>query len=105
MHATPTKLRSGAWGAKVSSPNAKRGDLVLITTKSGKSWEARITHVIWRGNGVAICATESSEPLAPRGARRSRGVCRHCGCDDPTCGGSGRGVCRGPSFDPCHDCT
>lgn len=66
--ATPMKLKSGAWGARASSEAVRAGDVLCITTKAGKSWDAMISRVIWAGNGVAICATErkASNPCAPQ---------------------------------------
>jgi hypothetical protein len=79
MQATPTKLRNGTWGAKVSSTDVRRGDTVTITTRSGKSWDATVSEVVWTGNGVTICATQSQDrrPAAPR---RNRGTWTGCTC-------------------------
>lgn len=44
LPATPTKLRSGAWGARVSG-DASVGDIVEITTRAGKRWTATVTAV------------------------------------------------------------
>src|SRR5690606_27312903 len=57
--ATPTKLKNGSWGARVASTYVRAGDIVRITTRGGKSWDAEITKVVWSGNGVSICATRS----------------------------------------------
>ena len=62
--ATPAKLKSGEWGARVAG-EIKAGETVTITAKSGKSWTATISRVVWSGNGVSICS------LAPQ-ARKSR---------------------------------
>jgi len=82
--ATPAKLRSGAWGARVQGTVAE-GDVVTITTRAGKSWQARVTRVVWTGEGVAICATESidrpsrpSSPSSPRTHGHSSGCSRCC---------------------------
>jgi len=92
--ATPAKLRSGAWGARVEGAPGV-GDVVTVTTKGGKSWEARVTRVLWAADGVALCATESLDRPVPRRsggyssrryyARRPRGRCEDapcCGCCD-----------------------
>jgi len=76
MTATPTKLRSGDWGARVQG-DVQTGDIVTITAKSGKSWDARIARVLWSGNGVSICATES-KPRRPRRARNGECMCGAC---------------------------
>lgn len=93
--ATPKKLRNGTWGAIASTEQVSRGDTLTITTRAGKSWTATVEQVIWRGDGVAICATAS----APRSGGRSavRGV-DYCGYPCPV---SGR---RCTASDPCHDC-
>lgn len=63
--ATPTKLRSGEWGAKVQTADIREGQAVEITTKGGKSWVATVTKVVWRGDGVAIVATgQRARPVA-----------------------------------------
>ena len=76
MIATPTKLRSGAWGARVVG-SVREGDAVMITAKSGKSWQARIERVLWSDGEVSICATEGhGRKSRPR--RASNGECM-CG--------------------------
>lgn len=112
-NATPAKLKNGAWGARVQGSVAE-GDTVTITTRSGKSWEARVTSVVWSGSGVSICATESLDrapaasaktrsrnwdPNAFAGYGRARGAYRKACRTDGNCSsiGSGRS-CGG------HDC-
>jgi len=79
--ATPQKLRSGEWGARVQG-EVSEGDTVTIRTRSGKEWQARVTRVVWSGEGVSICATASLDrPAAPRyaaggSARDCDGRCR-----------------------------
>lgn len=58
LAASPTKLRNGAWGATTKGA-AQVGDVVRITTQSGKSWEAIVTSVVWSGDGKCIVATQS----------------------------------------------
>jgi len=80
--ATPTKLRTGAWGAKTSQA-VSVGEVVTITTRSGKSWQARVAKVVWSGNGVSIVATSSVETARPAPRARSRSRECQCGaCDD-----------------------
>jgi len=79
--ATPTKLRSGDWGARVQGRVAT-GDSITITTRSGKSWTATVSRVLWSGDGVAICATESR---GGGGSRRSGGRRRHWERDCEDC--------------------
>ena len=87
-NATPTKLRTGAWGARTQGPVSK-GDEIRITTRSGKSWTATVTEVVWTDGKVAVCATESSPKSAPAVAaapRRRRFVpCGYPGCHPSHC--------------------
>lgn len=93
--ATPRKLRDGSWGC-AAPEGTKAGEIVEIRTKAGKSWTATVEKVLWSGNGVAICATESTA------SRRSRSG---CDCDDDCCSGrcrcSSRCNCRGGNI---YDC-
>lgn len=103
MRASPAKLKSGEWGARVYSAHVSKGAQIQITAKSGKSWSATVSHVIWRGDGVALVATESK----PRYYRRRQSGDRSfvvdgfefCGHPCPV---SGRPC--GPKYGPCHDC-
>lgn len=94
--ASPTKLRSGAWGARVKG-SVRMGDTITIRTSSGKTWEAKITRVVWSGNGVSICATESLDRSPRRGYRPRRGY-DYCGGRCPVRGH------RCTAHNPCHDC-
>jgi hypothetical protein len=72
--ATPARLRDGSWGAWVAG-TVTAGQSVTITTKSGKSWVATVTRVIWRGDGITLVATGGlSRDRVPRGSR-----CPDCG--------------------------
>jgi len=100
MKATPTKLRTGAWGVTTQG-TPRVGETVTVTTKSGKSWTATIDRVIWSGSGVSICATSSgvSAPVrssgVPAPVRRGRREC----VSDGNCSSFGAGrSCGG------HDC-
>ena len=101
VQASPKKLNSGDWGAWVKSENVQRGDVVAITTKSGKSWNSQIDKVIWRGNGGAICSliqNNQSYRKRPRGeyAPFKRGVwCEGAGCYCPE---------DDTAFGACYDC-
>lgn len=71
--ATPIKLKTGDWGAKTKAP-VLPGDTLRIEAKNGKSWESRVSRVVWSGEGVSIVALESRSSV-----RQSRGgVCREC---------------------------
>jgi len=56
--ATPAKLRDGTWGARVQG-TATPGTEIEVTTKSGKTWRATVTRVLWTGDGITLCATQS----------------------------------------------
>jgi len=70
--ATPKKLRSGAWGALIKTSRVEIGDHLAITTKAGKSWQARVTTIVWTGDDVTICATESIPSDMPNGRSKRR---------------------------------
>lgn len=93
--ATPTKLRSGEWGARVEG-SVRTGDTITIRTKAGKMWDARVERVVWTDGAVSIVATAS----APRRSygRRSYSAGECCGYPCPV---TGR---RCTPSDPCHDC-
>lgn len=102
-NATPCKLKSGDWGARVSGPVSK-GDTITITTKAGKSWTALVAHVVWSKDNTSIVATESAKrpQSATRGHRPQRnrygkGRCRECGETLQTWH-------DGYSHGLCHDC-
>ena len=101
--ATPAKLRSGDWGAKVHG-ECQPGDVITITTKAGKSWDATVRKVIWSGDGVSIVATERRGYVPA--VRDSRGYVRDRGHYEGYCGYpcpvSKRKCC--PANGPCHDC-
>ena len=65
--ASPTKLRTGDWGARVKGAPVSEGDVITIVARSGKSWDARVTRVVWSGDGVTICATASLDRRPPAG--------------------------------------
>ncbi len=91
--ASPTKLRNGSWGARVEG-SAAAGDTVTITTRGGKSWEARIERVIWTDGKVSICATESNDRPQRRVSRQEYCYGR-CPVHGHRCS---------PEQGPCHDC-
>lgn len=101
--ATPTKLKNGSWGCRVAG-NVSAGQIVTIRTKAGKAWDAKISKVVWSGNGVSICATCSAD-YTPA-VRDSRGYVTERGHHDGYCGYpcpvTGR-RCT-PKNGPCHDC-
>ncbi len=73
LQASPIKLYSGEWGARVSGA-ASIGDIVTITTRGGKSWDARVIAVQHASGDATVCSTESLEPRPAKPARgRGRG--------------------------------
>ncbi len=75
--AKPAKLRNGSWGARVASETIQAGDTITITTKAGKTWDAEVVKVVWHGDGVSLCTTESVSPRPE--ARRGPPECEVCG--------------------------
>jgi len=95
----PTKLRTGAWGATVDGA-VRAGDTVTIRTAAGKTWQARVASVVWTGNGVTICATESIDrPATSRPATSSRRTGCSCGSREDQYGD------LIPSARNCSDCN
>lgn len=66
--ARPKKLRNGSWGAVIESSthiDVEAGEEIQIVTRSGKTWTATISEIIWSGKGynggqAAIVATASA---------------------------------------------
>ena len=80
--ASPAKLRSGEWGARIDRPLVEGSEVDLkITTKAGKSWNA-VGVVIWsdRNKEVSLLRTvkRNSKP-APRRSSSHRVECGECG--------------------------
>lgn len=85
--ATPAKLRNGTWGARVTDPVAV-GQTITIKTKAGKTWQAKVTKIVWGGSDAALVATESAD----RPAAKSTGKPRRKSCvTDGNCSSFGRG--------------
>lgn len=61
MNATPCVLKRGGWGVRVVG-SLKVGDVVTVITRAGKSWEAAISRMVERADGVSICATRTGMP-------------------------------------------
>ena len=97
LSSSPTKLSDGTWGARVlldevpasaATVAALRGQILNITARSGKTWQAKVSRVVWAGAnkygsapGVALCAT-----VKTASARASK-PCDNCQ--------TGRAVTRG----------
>lgn len=64
LEATPTKLRSGKWGARIAVSEGRCaivGDGVVVRTRAGKTWEAVVTKIVWQNDDVQIVETASSK--------------------------------------------
>jgi len=96
--ATPTKLRNGDWGARVSG-SVRPGDAVQISTKAGKSWTAIVDRVVWTGNGVSIVATRSKPKTCCVDGRHYKRESGYCYYPCPV-----TGLVCSPENGPCHDC-
>ena len=105
--ATPTKLRSGEWGARVEG-QISVGDTIEIRTRAGKLWSAIVVKVIWHNNEVALVATRSCEDKygRPNNFRNSQIYGTKREHDEGYCGYpcrvTGQKCC--PENGPCHDC-
>lgn len=74
MIASPCKLKSGAWGARVPSTTVRSGDRITIRAASGKTWDATVAAIVWRGSDVTIVSTSTSASTNTSTKR-----CRGCG--------------------------
>src|SRR3954465_11943238 len=75
--ATPAKLNSGAWGARVAGHQVAVGDEVSIAAQSGKAWTATVSRIVWKGPDVTLVATgevANSHPLSGRCKGCGRGI-------------------------------
>jgi hypothetical protein len=64
--ATFTKLRSGAWGLRITKP-VIAGDVVLAKTKANVYSNQTVGEVVWSGNGVFLCTIgEKPKKAAPK---------------------------------------
>jgi hypothetical protein len=73
--ASPAKLNTGAWGAKVQG-RVEVGQALRITTRAGKSWTATVERVVWTDGKVSLVSTRSAD-RKPTSKASSSG-CRHC---------------------------
>lgn len=73
--ATPAKLKTGDWGARVNFP-VRPGDALTVKASSGKSWPATVERVVWSDGRVSLCAMVSNGVRATSG---STGRCSGCG--------------------------
>lgn len=93
MRASPAKLKSGEWGARVYSADVSKGAQITVTAKSGKSWSATVAAVLWQGADVALVATQKKGGGNGYARRRRNWPREYTDRYGNTyCGG------------PCHDC-
>ena len=85
MANTYTKLKSGAWGVKVSG-ETKAGEKVEVVKRDGSHKFETVASVVWSGNGVSLCSIIPSVPLvrgtptrSAGGGRGGRLQCEDCG--------------------------
>ena len=90
IQATPTKLDDGSWGAVAMVGGIKRGDIVQITTRAGKTWTTKVEEVggTLKNGGITFATTESraSRPAQKPDSNRyyagwDREDCRKYGWD------------------------
>jgi hypothetical protein len=64
MNATWTKLKSGAWGARVEGSVTEGAELTIVRRDGGATtrWVER---VVWSGGGIALCAVTDVNPNPP----------------------------------------
>jgi hypothetical protein len=87
MQATYTKLKNGDWGVRVPTESVSDGQSVVVAKKSGETKTEIIARVLWRGNGVALCAIEKGARTGSyssigtrRDARMARTNWTGCSC-------------------------
>jgi hypothetical protein len=75
MPATWTKLKSGAWGIRVTGGAPSSGDTVTVSKKDGTQQSVTVEKVVWTGGDVALCAIEAK----PRSGSGRSGRRYECG--------------------------
>ncbi len=80
VNATFTKLKSGEWGVRVPY-KVEAGQQISVYPQSGDVKQVVIEKVIWKGNGIWLCAIEQRKrPRTKRDAAwaEKTGQCRSC---------------------------
>jgi len=94
--ATYAKLRSGAWGIRVTGGPVSVGETLTVTKRDGARKSESVSAVVWTdGNGTSLCAIEARDS-GRRGGRRGGGG---GGCHTD---GNCSSVCN-PATCPCGD--
>ena len=79
-NATPTKLRNGQWGARVNADDTPaEWDIVTITARSGKSWDATVDYVAHSGIDRLSGEIKHIVGLKKRAYPKGTGKCEDCG--------------------------
>lgn len=66
---SPGKLPDGTWGAWARH-DADAGDVFVMVTSTGKTWEVVVSEVIRRGTAKALCRVVSLDQSVSRKAAR-----------------------------------
>jgi hypothetical protein len=83
MQATYTKLRTGAWGVKLTGCQADGftpGYTIEVVKRDGSRKIERIDRVVWKGEGVMICAIAATQRPARTSGYGGSGYGRRTGC-------------------------
>jgi len=79
--ASPTKLQTGAWGARIAG-TAAVGETITIVTRAGKTWDATVSRVVWSDGQVTIVATgtaaRTTPARSPHSSTTSKRTCDEC---------------------------
>jgi len=94
MQASPAKLRNGAWGARTQGIVAVN-DVISITTRSGQTWDARVTSIVFTSKTSSVVTTESVNPTRGRSQRPRRSRRRFVPCGYPGCSAAYCDECDG----------
>lgn len=72
-NATPAKLSDGSWGARTLG-NPSIGDVLTITTSSGKSWKAKVVSILRAARSPGDYATVATQSLVPNPGRSDQSL-------------------------------
>lgn len=81
--ARPMKLYNGDWGAYVTGENVESNMLICVSTRNGKSWQARVRKVLSQDRLGAVCETKSPNAQTRRNTKKSQ--CLNCGRKHSDC--------------------
>jgi hypothetical protein len=75
---TYTKLKDGSWGVR-TTVTVVSGAIVQVKKKDGTARHERIARVLWKGNGVSLCAIVASASTSKGTRYGNRYECEECG--------------------------